>query len=123
MPAWLSVYRSRQKDLARTGRTGERCPARKTWGVDALSLFLTLSLSLIILKCLFILGKRNCFVSSLQKSKEHTFERKKILFIEHHPDHAELIIDVLETKNVEKEINLMKDDCKLLIIFRKIGVG
>jgi transcription antitermination factor NusA-like protein len=92
-------------------------------GVDALSLFLTLSLSLIILKCLFILGKRNCFVSSLQKSKEHTFERKKILFIEHHPDHAELIIDVLETKNVEKEINLMKDDCKLLIIFRKIGVG
>ncbi len=54
MPAWLSVYRSRQKDLARTGRTGERCPARKTWGVDALSLFLTLSLSLVILKFLLL---------------------------------------------------------------------
>ena len=36
-------------------------------------------------------------------------KEKKVLLIEDDPDHAGLIMDVLETENVQKEIILLND--------------
>ncbi len=47
---------------------------------------------------------------------------KKILLIEDDPDHAELIIDVLRTENVKKEIILLKDGLEALDYLQKIGI-
>ncbi len=37
------------------------------------------------------------------------FEKTKVLLIEDDPDHADLIIDILEAENANKEVILMKD--------------
>lgn len=47
---------------------------------------------------------------------------KKILLIEDDPDHAELIIDVLRTENVKKEIILLKDGLEALDYLQKIDI-
>ncbi len=43
----------------------------------------------------------------------------KILLVEDDPDHAELIMEVLETENVQKEIILLKDGLEALNYFQK----
>ncbi len=47
---------------------------------------------------------------------------KKILLVEDDPDHAELIIDVLRTENVKKEIILLKDGLEALDYLQKIDI-
>ncbi len=46
-------------------------------------------------------------------------EGKKILLIEDDPDHAELIMDVLESENVERKITLLKDGLEALNYFQR----
>ena len=47
--------------------------------------------------------------TATKKQKEYFLEETKILLVEDDPDHADLIIDVLETENINKEVVLMKD--------------
>ncbi len=44
---------------------------------------------------------------------------KKILLVENDPDHAELIIDVLELGDVKKKVILMKDGKEVVDYFQK----
>ncbi len=44
---------------------------------------------------------------------------KKILLVENDPDHAELIIDVLELAGVKKRVILMKDGKEVVDYFQK----
>lgn len=44
---------------------------------------------------------------------------KKILLVENDPDHAELIIDVLELGDVKKRVILMKDGKEVVDYFQK----
>ena len=44
-----------------------------------------------------------------KKRKGYFLEETKILLVEDDPDHADLIIDVLESENINKEVVLMKD--------------
>ncbi len=46
-------------------------------------------------------------------------EEKRILLIEDDPDHAELIMEVLEAENVQKEIILLKDGLEALNYFQR----
>jgi CheY-like chemotaxis protein len=46
-------------------------------------------------------------------------KEEKILLIEDDPDHAELIIDVLESENVEREIILLKDGLEAVNYFQR----
>ncbi len=46
-------------------------------------------------------------------------KKEKILLVEDDPDHAELIMEVLETENVQKEIILLKDGLEALNYFQK----
>ncbi len=46
---------------------------------------------------------------------------KKILLIEDDPDHAELILDILEIENVENEVILMKDGQDAIDYFKHTG--
>ena len=48
-------------------------------------------------------------------------KEKKVLLIEDDPDHAGLIMDVLETENVQKEIILLNDGLEALNYFQKHG--
>jgi DNA-binding response OmpR family regulator len=48
-------------------------------------------------------------------------KKEKILLVEDDPDHAELIMEVLETENVQKEIILLKDGLEALNYFQKYG--
>ncbi len=54
-----------------------------------------------------------CLCCSLEK------EEKRILLIEDDPDHAELIMEVLEAENVQKEIILLKDGLEALNYFQR----
>jgi two-component system response regulator len=46
-------------------------------------------------------------------------EEKKILLVEDDPDHAELIIEILESENVERAITLLKDGLEALNYFQR----
>jgi DNA-binding response OmpR family regulator len=46
-------------------------------------------------------------------------EKKEILLIEDDPDHAELIMEILESENVEREITLLKDGLEALNYFQR----
>ena len=46
-------------------------------------------------------------------------KKEKILLVEDDPDHAELIMEVLETENVQKEIILLQDGLEALNYFQK----
>ncbi len=46
-------------------------------------------------------------------------EEKRILLIEDDPDHAELIIEILKSENVEREITLLKDGLEALNYFQR----
>ncbi len=46
-------------------------------------------------------------------------EEKRILLIEDDPDHAELIMEVLEAENIQKEIILLKDGLEALNYFQR----
>ena len=46
-------------------------------------------------------------------------EEKKILIVEDDPDHAELILDELETEDIKREIVLMKDGQEAIDYFRE----
>ena len=48
-------------------------------------------------------------------------KKEKILLVEDDPDHAELIMEVLETENVQKEIILLNDGQEALNYFQKHG--
>ncbi len=48
-------------------------------------------------------------------------KEKTVLLIEDDSDHAELIMEVLETENVQKEIILLKDGLEALNYFQKYG--
>ena len=48
-------------------------------------------------------------------------KKEKILLVEDDPDHAELIMEVLETENVQKEIILLQDGLEALNYFQKYG--
>jgi DNA-binding response OmpR family regulator len=48
-------------------------------------------------------------------------KEKTVLLIEDDPDHAELIMEVLETENIQKEIILLKDGLEALNYFQKYG--
>lgn len=48
---------------------------------------------------------------------------KKILLVENDPDHAELIIDVLELGDVKKKVILMKDGKEVVDYFQKTDLG
>jgi len=48
-------------------------------------------------------------------------KEKKVLLIEDDPDHAGLIMDVLETENVQKEIILLNDGLEALNYFQEYG--
>ncbi len=48
-------------------------------------------------------------------------KKEKILLVEDDADHAELIMEVLETENVQKEIILLKDGLEALNYFQKYG--
>jgi len=52
--------------------------------------------------------------------KENSKE-EKILLVEDDPDHAELIMEVLETENVQKEIILLNDGLEALNYFQEYG--
>ncbi len=47
---------------------------------------------------------------------------KKILLVENDPDHAELIIDLLELGDVKKKVILMKDGQEVVDYFQKTDV-
>jgi two-component system response regulator len=46
-------------------------------------------------------------------------EKTKVLLVEDDPDHAEIIIDVLESENVESEIILLKDGLEAVNYFQE----
>ncbi len=48
-------------------------------------------------------------------------KKEKILLVEDDPDHAELIMEVLEEENVQKEIILLQDGLEALNYFQKYG--
>ncbi len=48
-------------------------------------------------------------------------KKEKILLVEDDPDHAEIIMEVLETENVQKEIILLQDGLEALNYFQKYG--
>ena len=48
-------------------------------------------------------------------------KEKTVLLIEDDPDHAELIMEVLETENIQKEIILLNDGLEALNYFQKYG--
>ncbi len=48
---------------------------------------------------------------------------EKIVLVEDDPDHAELIIDVLKTENVKKEIILLKDGLEALNYLQEMDTG
>ena len=48
-------------------------------------------------------------------------KKEKILLVEDDPDHAGLIMDVLETENVQNEIILLNDGLEALNYFQKYG--
>jgi DNA-binding response OmpR family regulator len=48
---------------------------------------------------------------------------EKIVLVEDDPDHAELIIDVLKTENVKKEIILLKDGLEALNYLQEMDIG
>ncbi len=50
---------------------------------------------------------------------KENLKKEKILLVEDDPDHAELIMEVLETENVQKEIILLKDGLEALNYFQK----
>jgi two-component system response regulator len=50
-------------------------------------------------------------------------EDEKILLVEDDHDHAELIIDVLKTENIKKEIVLLKDGLEALNYLWETGIG
>jgi DNA-binding response OmpR family regulator len=52
-------------------------------------------------------------------SLKENLKKEKILLVEDDPDHAELIMEVLETENVQKEIILLKDGLEALNYFQK----
>jgi DNA-binding response OmpR family regulator len=52
-------------------------------------------------------------------SLKKNLKKEKILLVEDDPDHAELIMEVLETENVQKEIILLKDGLEALNYFQK----
>jgi len=52
-------------------------------------------------------------------SLKENLKEEKILLVEDDPDHAELIMEVLETENVQKEIILLKDGLEALNYFQK----
>ncbi len=52
---------------------------------------------------------------------KENLKKEKILLVEDDPDHAELIMEVLETENVQKEIILLKDGLEALNYFHKYG--
>ena len=47
----------------------------------------------------------------------------KVLLIEDDPDHADLIIDILETENVNKEVILLKDGREAINYLQKTYNG
>ena len=52
-----------------------------------------------------------------------SLEDEKILLVEDDPDHAELIIDVLKTENLKKEVVLLKDGLEALNYLWETGIG
>ena len=46
-------------------------------------------------------------------------EKIKVLLVEDDPDHAEIIIDVFESENVEREIILLKDGLEAVNYFQR----
>ena len=52
-----------------------------------------------------------------------SLKNEKIVLVEDDPDHAELIIDVLKTENVKKEIVLLTDGLKALNYLQEMDVG
>ncbi len=46
-------------------------------------------------------------------------EKIKVLLVEDDPDHAEIIIDVFESENVEREIILLKDGMEAVNYFQR----
>ncbi len=52
---------------------------------------------------------------------KENLKEEKILLVEDDPDHAELIVEVLETENVQKEIVLLKDGLEALNYFQEYG--
>jgi two-component system response regulator len=46
-------------------------------------------------------------------------EKIKVLLVEDDPDHAEMIMDVLESENIEREIILLKDGLEAVNYFQR----
>ncbi len=47
-------------------------------------------------------------------------KRRKVLIIEDDPDHADLVLDIFETEEVENEVVLMKDGEEVIEFFNNI---